>query len=347
MELDLYLTHPRPMDVPTLAAQGQAAGFDGVWLTETAHDPFILSALAAQGADRTLIGTNIAVALARSPMMTAQSAWDLAALSGGRFVLGLGTQVKGHLERRLSAPSDRPAARLREYVLALRAIFDAFSGMAPLRFEGEFYRHTLLTDYFNPGPIEHPDVPIYVAGMNEQLAHVAGEVADGFCAHPMNSPEYLSKHLIPWITEGTKRAGRDRSAVTLVVPALVAVGDSDEELERQRHQNRLLIGFYGTTPSYRTMFEIHGLGDLPPRLVAAAKSGDTDRLAAEVPDELLDTLSVTASWDTLAEVLLRRFDGLVGRTFPYAIEGSLADPAVAERWRHVAETLRRGTDRLA
>jgi alkanesulfonate monooxygenase SsuD/methylene tetrahydromethanopterin reductase-like flavin-dependent oxidoreductase (luciferase family) len=156
----------------------------------------------------------------------------------------------------------------------------------------------------------------------------------------MNSPHYLSEYVAGWIAEGAERAGRDASAVALVVPVLVAAGDTEEEIDRQRRQNRVLIGFYGTTPSYKTMFEIHGFGELPPRLTAAAKSGDTDRLAAEVPDELLDALSVTAKWETLGEALVQRFDGLAERVFPYAIEGSLSDPAVAERWRAVAGVVR-------
>ena len=153
-----------------------------------------------------MLGTDVAIAFPRSPMVTAQAAWDLAALSGGRFILGLGTQVKAHLERRFSVPADRPAARIREYILALRAIFDAFAKRAPLRFEGEFHRFSLLTDFFDPGPIEVPDPPIYLAGVNDRLARVAGEVADGFCVHPLNSPKYLAEVVRPSIEEGAKQS---------------------------------------------------------------------------------------------------------------------------------------------
>src|SRR5437588_724665 len=178
MELDLYCTEPHPARIGAIAGQAQAAGFAGLWVTEAAHNPFIACALAAEAADNIVLGTDVAIAFPRSPMVTAQAAWDLAALSGGRFILGLGTQVKAHLERRFSVSGERPAARVREYILALRAIFDAFAKRAPLRFEGEFWRFSLLTEFFAPAPLEVPDPPIYLAGVNERLATVTGEVAD-------------------------------------------------------------------------------------------------------------------------------------------------------------------------
>src|SRR5439155_1716360 len=186
MELDLYCTQPHPARIGEIARQAQAAGFPGLWVTEAAHNPYVACALASEAADRLVLGTDVAIAFPRSPMVTAQAAWDLAALSGGRFILGLGTQVKAHLEKRFSVPGDRPAARVREYILALRAIFDAFAKRAPLRFEGEFHRFSLLTDFFDPGPLvgesgEVADPPVYLAGVNDRLARVAGEVADGFC----------------------------------------------------------------------------------------------------------------------------------------------------------------------
>ena len=341
MKLDLYCTEPHPGRIGEIAGQAQVAGFAGLWVTEAAHNPFIACALAAGAADRLVLGTDVAIAFPRSPMVTAQAAWDLAALSGGRFILGLGTQVKAHLERRFSVSGERPAARIREYILALRAIFDAFAKRAPLRFEGEFHRFSLLTDFFDPGPIEVPDPPVYLAGVNERLARVAGEVADGFCAHPLNSPKYLSEVVRPSIEEGAKQAGRDPGAVAMVCPVFTIVGDPGLEFDRQREAVRLQIAFYGTTPSYARLFEVHGRADLPARLGAALRRGDQEKLAAEIDDELLDALSVTASWDGLADALLRRFSGLADRIFPYAVSG-LSDPAVAERWRAVAGAVAAG-----
>jgi probable F420-dependent oxidoreductase len=274
-------------------------------------------------------------------MVTAQAAWDLAALSGGRFILGLGTQVKAHLEKRFSVPGDRPAARIREYILALRAIFDAFAKREKLRFEGEFYRFSLLTDFFDPGPIEVADPPIYLAGVNDRLVRIAGEVADGFCAHPLNSPQYLTEVVRPSIEEGAKQAGRDPGAVAVVCPVFTIVGDPGPELDRQREAIRLQIAFYGTTPSYSRIFEVHGRHDMTARLGAALRTGDRAKLAAEVDDELVDAFSVTASWDGLADALLRRFAGLADRIFPYAAPG-LEDPEVAERWGSVAAAVSRG-----
>ena len=330
MELDLYCTEPHPGRIGEIAGQAQAAGFAGLWVTESAHNPFIACALAAGAADRLVLGTDVAIAFPRSPMVTAQAAWDLAALSGGRFILGLGTQVKAHLERRFSVSGERPAARIREYILALRAIFDAFAKRAPLRFEGEFWRFSLLTDFFDPGPIEVADPPVYLAGVNDRLARVAGEVADGFCVHPLNSPEYLRAVVRPSLEEGAKQAGRDPGAIAVVAPVFTIVGDAGPEIDRQRDAIRLQIAFYGTTPSYGRVFEVHGREGMTARLGAALRAGDRAKLAAEIDDELLDAFSVTASWDGLADALLRRFGGLADRIFPYHAPG-LSDPAVAER----------------
>ena len=335
MELDLYCTHPRPSRIAEIARQTQTAGFAGLWVTEAGHNPWIAAALASEAADRLVLGTDVAIAFARTPMATAQAAWDLAALSGGRFILGLGTQVKAHLERRFSVPGDRLAPRIREYILALRAIFDAFAGRAPLRFEGEFHRMSLITDFFNPGPIGVADPPIFLAGVNERLVQVVGEVADGFCAHPLNSPDYLRTVARPSIEEGAKRSGRDPGAVEIVCPVFTIVGDDEEELARQREDIRLQIAFYGTTPSYNRIFEVHDRGDVTARLGAAMRTGDQKAMAAEVDDSLIDAFSVTSTWDGLAGALKARFEGLADRIFPYHVP-NLADPAVTERWQAVA-----------
>jgi probable F420-dependent oxidoreductase len=335
MELDLYCTEPHPARIGEIARQAQAAGFAGLWVTEAAHNPYIACALAAEAADRLVLGTDVAIAFPRSPMVTAQAAWDLAALSGGRFILGLGTQVKAHLERRFSVPAERPAARIREYILALRAIFDAFAKRAPLRFEGEFWRFSLLTDFFDPGPIEVADPPIYLAGVNDRMARVAGEVADGFCVHPLNSPKYLSEVVRPSIEEGAKQSGRDAGAVSMVAPVFTIIGEPGPELDRQRDAIRLQIAFYGTTPSYGRVFEVHGRDDLGARLGALLRSGDQEAMAAAIDDDLLDAFAVSSSWDGLADALLSRFSGLADRIFPYSVRG-LSDPETAERWRAVA-----------
>lgn len=340
MKLDLYCTVPHPARIGEIARQAEAAGFDGLWVTEAGHNPYIACALAASAAGGLTVGTDVAIAFPRSPMVTAQAAWDLAALSGGRFILGLGTQVKAHLEKRFSVPGDRPAARIREYILALRAIFDAFAGREKLRFEGEFYRFSLLTDFFDPGPLEVADPPIFLAGVNERLARIAGEVADGFCAHPVNSPKYLTEVVQAQIDEGAKAAGRDPGSVSVVCPVFTIVGEPGPDRDRQREAVRLQIAYYGTTPTYGKLFEVHGHDDMTARLGAALRTGDQAKLAAEIDDEILDAFSVTASWDGLADALISRFDGLADRIFPYAAPG-LDDPGIAERWAAVAAAVAR------
>jgi probable F420-dependent oxidoreductase len=341
MELDLYCTDVRPYAVPDLARAAEDTGFAGLWFTESSHNPYLASALAGTSTSRVTIGTDIAVAFPRSPMVTAQAAWDLAELTGGRFVLGLGTQVKAHMERRFSVPFSRPAARLREYVLALRSIFAAFQGTAPLHFEGEFYSFSLLTEFFSPGPMEHPNVPIYIAAVNTGLAEVAGEVCDGVHAHPFHSVRYLAEVLRPAIADSAVRAGRDPRAVALAVPVFVIVGDTDEQLEKGRRSVQRQLSFYGSTRTYQRVFELHGWGEVTPRLHAAMNRRDFEAMASVITDEMLDVYAVTARWDEVADVLVQRYLGVADRIFPYDAARDLASPERRERWSAVATAVRR------
>src|SRR4028119_1420408 len=213
-------------------------GFAGLWTSETKHDAFLPLAIAANTTERIELGTSVAIAFSRSPMETAQTAWDLQGLSEGRFILGLGTQVRAHVERRFSMPFGRPAARLREYVLAVRAIWESFQTEGPLKFEGEFYRHTLMTPFFNPGPISHPGIPVYIAGVNTKLAHLAGELCEGFHVHPFHSPEYLRRTVKPAIAEGARRADRRAEDVELATSVFIVSGQNEEETTRQRESAR-------------------------------------------------------------------------------------------------------------
>src|ERR671913_680482 len=209
MKLDAGLgtegQHLKGMDKTVRAAED--LGFSGLWTSETKHDAFLPLAIAANASHQIELGTSVAIAFSRSPMETAQTSWDLQDLSAGRFVLGLGTQVKAHITRRFSMPWDRPAARLREYILALRAIWESFQSEGPLNFVGDFYHHTLMTPFFNPGPMDHPEIPIYIAGVNTRLAALAGELCDGFHVHPFHSPEYVRRTVKPAITEGAAQSG--------------------------------------------------------------------------------------------------------------------------------------------
>src|SRR5215208_1484639 len=216
-------------EVDRTARAADSLGFAGLWTSETKHDAFLPLAIAANETHRIELGTSVAIAFSRSPMETAQTAWDLQDLSDGRFLLGLGTQVKAHITRRFSMPWDRPAARLREYILALRAIWESFQTGESLQFEGEHYRHTLMTPFFNPGPIERPEIPVYIAGVNTRLARLAGEICDGFHVHPFHSPEYVRQTIKPAISEGADEAGREPGQVELATSAFVISAKEREE----------------------------------------------------------------------------------------------------------------------
>ena len=226
---------------------------------------------------------------------------------------------------------------------SLRAIFRAFQGEEPLEFEGDFYRFSLLTDFFSPGPIEHPDIPVYVAGVNRGIARMAGEVCDGFHVHPLHSRRYLDEVLRPAIAEGARDAGRDPSAVALACPVFMIVGDTEEEREPQRLATRRQLSFYGSTPAYRRVFELHGFDDVGETLHRLQREGDTEGMAAAVTDEMLEAYAVTATWEELPRTLVERYEGAVDRIFPYSGQGvRLSDPVGRERWADVARRVRAG-----
>jgi probable F420-dependent oxidoreductase len=300
------------------ARAAEDLGFAGLWTSETKHDAFLPLAIAASETGRIELGTSIAVAFSRSPMETAQTAWDLQELSEGRFILGLGTQVKAHIKRRFSMPWDRPVARLREYIGALRAIWRSFQSGEPLSFEGEFYRHTLITPFFNPGPIEHPEVPIYVAGVNTSLARLAGELCDGFHVHPFHSPEYVGAIVEPAIAEGAQRGGRDPGQVELATAVFVVTGESDGEIEEQRAKMRAQISFYASTPTYRTLLEVHGWEKVGQELGELARNKRWDEMPNLVTDEMLSAFTVEAAPDEIGPALRERYEGLIDRVALYA-----------------------------
>jgi len=312
-------------------------GFAGLWTSETKHDAFLPLAIAANETRQIELGTSVAIAFSRSPMEAAQTAWDLQDLSDGRFVLGLGTQVKAHITRRFSMPWDRPAARLREYIMALRAIWKSFQSEGPLIFEGDFYRHTLMTPFFNPGPIDHPEIPVYIAGVNTRLAALAGELCDGFHVHPFHSPEYVRRTVIPAIAEGASKEGRDPGAVELATSVFVVTGESEEEIEEGREKMRSQISFYASTPTYRTVLEAHGWQDVGEELGKLAREKRWNEMPGLVTDEMLGAFAVEAAPDELGAALRERYTGLIDRVALYI-------PFVSgERnsfWRTVVQSVR-------
>lgn len=305
-------------EIDRTARAAEDLGFAGLWTSETKHDGFLPLAVAANETSKMDLGTSVAIAFSRSPMETAQTAWDLQDLSEGRFLLGLGTQVKAHITRRFSMPWDKPAARLREYILALHAIWDSFQNEGPLEFEGEFYRHTLITPFFNPGPIEHPEIPIYIAGVNTRLAKLAGEICDGFHVHPFHSPEYVRQTVKPAIAEGAEEAGRDPEQVVLATSAFVVSADNDEETEEQRESVRAQISFYASTPTYRTVLEAHGWEEVGERLGTMAREKQWHEMPALITDQMLAAFAVEAAPDELGVALRERYSGLLDRVTLYA-----------------------------
>ena len=310
-------------------------GFAGLWTSETKHDAFLPLAIAANETQRVELGTSVAIAFSRSPMETAQTAWDLQDLSDGRFLLGLGTQVRAHITRRFSMPWDRPAARLREYILALRAIWDSFQTGETLQFEGEFYQHTLMTPFFDPGPIDHPQIPVYIAGVNTRLARLAGEICDGFHVHPFHSPQYVRQTVKPAIAEGAEGAGRDPAQITLATSAFVIVTGDEEAAAEQRESVRAQISFYASTPTYRTVLEAHGWEDVGDRLAAMAPEKKWREMPALITDEMLAAFTVEAAPDEIGPALRERYEGLLHRVALYL---PFVPGERDEFWRTVVES---------
>jgi probable F420-dependent oxidoreductase len=303
--------------VDRTARAAEELGFAGLWTSETKHDAFLPLAIAANSTERLDLGTSVAIAFSRSPMETAQTAWDLQELSEGRFILGLGTQVKAHVTRRFSMPWDRPAARLREYILALRAIWDSFQTEGPLSFEGEFYSHTLMSPFFNPGPIEHPGIPVSIAGVNTRLARLAGELCDGFHVHPFHSPEYLRQTVKPAIAEGAARADRDPGQVELTTTVFVVQAENERDATEQREAVRSQLSFYASTPTYRTVLEAHGWQEVGERLGVLAREKKWREMPALVTDEMLSAFAVEAAPGEVGPALEERYEGLIDRAALY------------------------------
>ena len=295
--------------VQDLARDAEAAGFSGLVITESGRTAYLACAAAALAAEIDLL-TGVAVAFPRSPMVTASLAWELADATGGRFRLGLGTQVRAHIERRYSADFDPPGPRLREYVQAVRAIFRAFRGEEKLSFDGDFYSFSLLPGQWSPGPIDVPDPPIDVAAVNPWMLRMAGQEADGVHVHPLNTPTYLRETVLP----NVQAAGR---TVDVIVPCFTAPGDSEEERKQWWEMARVQVAFYGSTPNYAFIFEQLGREGTTERIREKQKAGDIGGMAAVIDDELLAHFCVAAPWDELSDRLVERYSGVADRVVSY------------------------------
>jgi probable F420-dependent oxidoreductase len=305
------------------AALASAAGYDGLWSAELDHDPFLPLARAATAALPMQIGTSIVVAFARTPMTLANTSWDLQSLSGGRFILGLGSQVRAHIERRFSMPWSHPAPRMREYIQALFAIWDSWQNATPLEFRGDFYTHTLMTPMFSPGPLEWGRPKVMLAAVGTAMTRVAGEVADGLLAHGFTTRSYLKEVTLPVVEEALAKAGRPREEFEVKYSPFVATGRDDEEIERSVAEVRERIAFYASTPSYRPVLEHHGWGELQSDLNVLARKGQWKEMGGLIDDDVLAAFALVAKFSDVPEALGRWVAGLADRT------GFFASPDVA------------------
>jgi len=307
-----------PRGVVETAEWAEQVGYDGLWSAETSHDPFFPLVLAAEHTDRIMLGTGIAVAFARNPMNLAVMANDLQTLSQGRFMLGLGSQIKPHIEKRFSMPWSHPAPRMRELILAIRAIWAAWADGSRLAFRGEFYRHTLMTPMFDPGPNPYGNPRIFLAAVGEKMTEVAGEVADGVLAHGFTTERYLREVTVPALERGLAASGRSRSDVEISYPGMVVTGADEAGVVAATEAVKSQLSFYASTPAYRPVLELHGWGDLQGELNTLSKRGAWTEMAGLIDDEILDTFAVVAEIDDIAGIVKERFEGVVDRFNFYA-----------------------------
>lgn len=321
MKFDAALPIIGLKDVPALAKAAESIGFDALWTQETQHDPFLPCALIAEHTTRLNFGTAIAVSFARSPANMAYTAWDLAAQSNGRFILGLGTQVKAHIERRFGQPwPESPVKKLREQIEVIRAFWDCWQNGTKLNYRGEYYKVTLMSPFFNPGHLPHPNhlpqgegtlIPIYIAGVNTGLAKLAGELCEGFHAHPFHSVRYMKDVMLPAIEEGAKKTNRKREDISISVSAFIAT--TPEEMNFARMQ----ISFYASTPSYRPVMDLHGWSGIAETLSMHAAKGEWAEMPMLITDEMLNEFCLMIEEDKLTSELKKRYDGIADRLTLY------------------------------
>lgn len=319
----------------------EANGFSGMLYTETSEVPWMKIAAAAMAAPSLHFSTGIAVAFPRSPMISASVAWELAQNTRGRFRLGLGSQVKGHVVRRYSAEFTPAAARLRDYVLAVKACFSAFRGDEKLAHDGPYYQLNYLPAAWSPPRHGFDDIKVDISAVGPIMTKVAGEVADGVHVHPLHSMHYVANRLLPGVAAGASAAGRDPGHIDLIVPVFAAPGDTPEEREPLVQRARSQIAFYGSTPNYAFQFDDLGFEGITPRLGALIRKGEFDAMAATITDEMLEQYAVVCPWDELADRLVSRYARTASRLVMYLAEESIRlDPTAAGKWGEVARAVR-------
>jgi len=330
------MTVPQPLDkVDDLARRTQAAGFSGLLFTETGRTAYLNAAVASQAAAGLELLTGVAVAFPRSPFVTAATAWELQEATGGKFRLGLGTQVRTHVVRRYGTAFERPGPRLRDYVRAVKACFAAFR-TGTLDHHGEFYDLDFISPQWSAGPIDAPDPKVDVAAVNPWMLRMAGEVADGVHVHPLGEPGYLARHVMPNVAEGAAKSGRAASDVAVIVPVMTIVGGSDEERHNERELVRASMSFYGSTPNYAFIWDEAGFEGTTARIRERQKAGDFKGMAAQITDEHIATFATESTWDGLADALIEKYEGIATRIVLY---NALGDHERFERYGVVARSI--------
>ena len=341
MEFDIKTSADSWDKIAKLARNVEVMGASGLLFTEAGHTPWMMMTAAAIAAPSLQLSTGIAVAFPRSPMVTAQIAWELAGNTKGKFRLGLGSQVKPHIERRYGVDFEKPAIRMRDYMLAVRACFNAFRGEVRLEHEGPFYKLNLLTPHWSPARHDFEDIKLDMSAVNPLMLGVAGEVADGVHVPPMHSMPYIENRLIPKVSEGAAKAGRSLDEIDLIVPVLAVPGDTPEERMALEREAKAAIGFYGSTPVYA--FQFNDLGYQGKRQVLAEKLrvGDREGMINLVSDEMLNQFGLSARWDDMADQLIERYKGVASRVVMYfATQSIAADPRNHGRWAEIARAVR-------
>ncbi len=317
MKLDAELAVGSPAEAAELARKAEAYGFDCLWVNETKHDPFVQLALAAASTDKISLGTSIALAFTRSPTTLAYTAWDLQSVSDGRFILGLGSQVKGHIERRFGMKWETPAPKMKEVVLALRAVWESWQHATKLDFRGRFFHLDLMTPFFSPGPIANPAIPVYVSGVNEGMCTVAGMVADGLHIHPLHTVRYLRDVVRPALTKGLGKAERSRKDFAVAASVFAALGDTERERKEAKEKLRGQIAFYASTRSYRKVMEAHGWGDVCDKLHALSVKEEWQKMGGEIDNDIMREFVVEGTWKDVGGIVQRRYGNLVDRVRMY------------------------------
>ncbi len=327
MKMDVEVSVDSPAEVGLLSKRAEEYGFDCLWVNETKHDPFVQLALAAAETRSIDVGTSIALAFTRSPTTLAYAAWDLQRLSSGRLILGLGSQVKGHIERRFGMKWEPPVPKMRDVVMAIRSVWESWQTGKPLDYRGTHFKLDLMTPFFSPGPVENPRIPIYIAAVNGLMCRLSGELAEGLHVHPLHTVRYLREVVHPALARGLEKGKRKREEVSVAASVFAAVGDTQEEIRNVREAYRGQIAFYASTRTYRGLMELHGWGDVSDRLHGLSMRGEWGKMVGEVTDDMLDEFVVEGRWDEIGQKLKSRYGGLADRVRLYLpFDG-------AERWR--------------